>query len=319
METTTNSSTSLLTRGQQYSVKDLCDAYMAQYDGRDETISRRMLFWAERFDNRPATEITEDDILDGLDALKERGVLRNVAGKGHKANVQPLGRAMKPSTINRYRFAIQAVYVWATRRRLLPKGFVHPLKDIPQEREDNARIRFLSADEYSRLLAASRVCAWPKLYALIQLAVTTGARKGALLGLRWQDIDLDNGRGYVERTKNGQPQVLVLLPDVVSELRKIRNGAPDGELVFSGRQKAKASNFTHTWAAVLKEARLNDGTVCFHTLRHTHASWLAQNGATLVEIADSMGHKSLVMTQRYSHLCVSHRESLVGRVFAQAA
>lgn len=319
METTANGSTGLLTRGQQYSVRDLLDAYMAQYAGRDNTIARRMLFWADRFGNRPAIEITEDDILDGLDALKERGALRNVAGKGHASNVQRLGRPIQPSTINRYRFSLQSVYVWAIRKRLLPKGFVHPLKDIRQESVDNARIRFLTADEYSRLLAAARVCAWPKLHALIMLAVTTGGRKGALLGLRWQDIDLDNGRGFVARTKNGQPQVLVLLPDVVCELRKIRNGAPDGELVFSGRQKAKASNFTHTWAEVLKAARLHDGTVCFHTLRHTHASWLAQNGATLVEIADSMGHKSLVMTQRYSHLCVSHRESLVGRVFAQAA
>ena len=151
----------------------------------------------------------------------------------------------------------------------------------------------------------------------IQLAVTTGARKGALIGLRWGDIDLDNGRAYVQRTKNGQPQVLVLLPDVVAEIRKFKRGSPD-ELVFSGREPYKAHNFTHTWAEILRQSRLKDGSVCFHTLRHTHASWLAQNGATLVEIADSMGHKSLVMTQRYSHLCVTHRESLVGRVFAQA-
>lgn len=156
------------------------------------------------------------------------------------------------------------------------------------------------------------------MYVLIQMAVTTGARKGALLGLRWADIDLDNARAYVQRTKNGLPQVLVLLPDVVAELRKIKGGGQD-ELLFGGRDPYKAHNFTHTWEQVLRQCHLKDGTVCFHTLRHTHASWLAQNGATLVEIADSMGHKSLVMTQRYSHLCVSHRESLVGRVFAQAA
>lgn len=89
------------------------------------------------------------------------------------------------------------------------------------------------------------------MYALIKLAVTTGARKVAMIGLRWADIDLDNGRAYVQRTKNGQPQVLVLLPDVVAEIRKFKRGNQD-ELVFCGCEPYRAHNFTHTWGEVLR-------------------------------------------------------------------
>ena len=68
----------------------------------------------------------------------------------------------------------------------------------------------MSPDEYERLLKAARVSNWKKLHVLIKMAVTTGARKGALLGLRWRDIDLANKRAFVERTKNDEPFVMVL-------------------------------------------------------------------------------------------------------------
>jgi len=72
-------------------------------------------------------------------------------------------------------------------------------------------------------------------------------------------------------------------------------------------------NFDSHWRTALKEADITDFR--FHDLRHTCASLLAMNGATLLEIAQVLGHKSISMTQRYSHLCIEHKANLTDRVF----
>jgi site-specific recombinase XerD len=53
----------------------------------------------------------------------------------------------------------------------------------------------------------------------------------------------------------------------------------------------------------------------FHDLRHTTASYLAMSGASLIEIADVLGHKQISVTKRYAHLCIEHKEKLISRVF----
>jgi len=59
----------------------------------------------------------------------------------------------------------------------------------------------------------------------------------------------------------------------------------------------------------------NYRNIRFHDLRHTCASYLAQNGASLLEIADVLGHKQIQMTKRYAHLCVSHKQKLIEKYF----
>jgi integrase len=90
---------------------------------------------------------------------------------------------------------------------------------------------------------------------------------------------------------------------------------PSGRIRWlgSGEKKAllkacKASD----WDKAVKKAEISNFR--FHDLRHTCASYLAQNGATLLQIADVLGHKQLEVTKRYSHLCVDHKQSLVDRV-----
>src|SRR5262249_14225843 len=135
------------------------------------------------------------------------------------------------TTINRYLAILGAVLSWARKRRLLPRQGITPLTEIHREPDNNARIRFLSPDEYQRLLVAARASAWSQLRLLIVLAVTTGARKGTPRALRGRDMNLDTGRALIERTKNDTPHTLVLVPEVVTLLRECR-GKPD-DLVFA--------------------------------------------------------------------------------------
>ena len=172
-------------------------------------------------------------------------------------------------------------------------------------------MRFLSDDETRRLLAACRASIWPRLYALVLAALTTGARKGELLGLHWADVDLDQARAYVGRTKNGEPRVLPLVPGLVDELRKFA-GAPAAWVFAAPRNAEKVFTFEPRWHEALRVAKVR--AFVFHDLRHSCASLLAKNGATLLEIADVLGHKQLQMTKRYSHLATSHKAALVNRV-----
>lgn len=316
MENTTNAVPVPLTRGRTFTLAELADCYMACYDGHDEGQGRRLRYFAGVLGDRLAHELEPDEIQDALDALAARGKVQNIGGRIKNGNLVLTDQPLAPSTLNRYRSTLQACLTWAKKKRLMPKGWTNPVNETEQLREKNARVRYLTPTEYERLIKVAKVSTWHKLPVLIKLAVTTGARKSSLLGLRWQDIDLDSARAHIEQTKNGEPFTLVLLEPIVAELKALRGKAKDSDLVFCGRRPDRVAKFYAVWRAALATAKI-DGA-CFHTLRHTHASWLAQQGASLLAIADSMNHKSLSMTRRYSHLCVDSRASMLNRVFANA-
>jgi integrase len=149
------------------------------------------------------------------------------------------------------------------------------------------------------------------MYALVLLALTTGARKSELLGLCWADIDFERAVAHCGRTKNGDPKALPLVPAVVDELRRFA-GTGNVRVFPSARQKDKPFAFESRFAEALKAARIS--AFRFHDLRHSCASMLASSGATLLEIGDVLGHRQLAMTRRYSHLTTQHKAALVNRV-----
>ncbi len=304
-----------LTRGQTFTFSQLADAYMATYAGRDNSQGMRLRFFVEFFGHKLAHTLDGDDIADALDDLQRRGRLHYKGGATKRADsIVGTNEPLKPATLNRYRATVAGVLTWAKKRRLMPKGWTNPVGETARMAEDNARTRYLSEDEYQRLLKVSRLSYWPRLHVLIKLAVTTGQRRGVLMDMRWGDIDLEKRRAYVKRTKNGEPFVMVLQSDVCDELTAIKGGSHDDELVFHGRYKDRPKNFDKAWSTALRDARIEGA--CFHSLRHTHASWLAMQGVPILAIADSLGHKSLAMTKRYSHLCVDSRAEILEKIFS---
>lgn len=294
---------------------ELVDLYMAAYDGRDATRAQRLAWWVAQLGAVPLQDLSDDHVHAALEGLANQHS-RYFAGKD--ADGRPVYRAKKrplaPATINRYHASLASVITWAIRRRIAPKGYVHPCRAVERRPENNARLRFLDDDECSRLLQACRAAPWPRLYVLVLMALTTGARKGELTGLTWGDVDLDRAEAYVGRTKNGDPRVLPLVPAVVEELTRFKAGA--GSLVFRAVRRAdRVCTFEPHFREALRVARIRGAT--FHTLRHSAASMLARNGATLVEIGDLLGHRQLAMTKRYSHLAVAHKAALVNRVLGE--
>jgi len=312
-----------LQRGEQFKFSALADTFMASYAGRDPTFSNKLHFFTQLLGDIIASEIDADHVEDCLNALRKRGKLHYRAGTKPGGTGELTYKPLADATINRYRCTLQSVLTWARKKRLMPKGWLNPVNETERMPGENMRKRYLKPDEYERLLKITRISQWKKLTAIVMLAVTTGARRGTLLGLKWKDVDLDRGEAFIQRTKNGEPFVLILMNDVVSELKKFRGKGIAEEYVFCGQNPHKPANFNSAWNRALIDARLEntketpaDEKLVFHSLRHTHASWLAQQGAPLLAIADSMGHKSLSMTKRYSHLCIDSRKEMICKTFA---
>lgn len=303
---------SLPQRAGDLTMRALIDLYMGQYAGRDTARSYRLGWWQARVGDVQLQHLSDDDVHAALEDLAQQRS-RFYAGKDvdgnaiHKDKRKPISGA----TVNRYSASLAAVITWSIKRRIAPKGYVHPCRSVERKTESSGRTRFLSDDERERLLEACRASTWPKLYLLVLTALTTGARKSELLGLTWADVDLERATATVGRTKNGDPKVLPLVPSVIEEMRKFPRTV--AHRVFAGTFKpAQAYSFEQRWKTALQAAHIRGFR--FHDLRHSCASMLAQNGATLLEIGDLLGHRQLSMTKRYSHLTVGHKAALVNRV-----
>jgi integrase len=200
------------------------------------------------------------------------------------------------------------VFSYACREFDLPDN---PVQHIRSKPENNERIRFLSDDERARLFKACKASQWSKLHLLVLMAITTGARKSELLNLTFSDIDFERQTAYVQTSKNGQPRVLPLTNEVLAELNKFKS--QEASLIFNSELKPdRPMCFTKQWKKALVQAEIKDFR--YHDLRHSCASLLAQSGASLLEIAEVLGHKQIQVTKRYSHLCIDHKTRLINKV-----
>lgn len=288
----------------------LADAVVAAYTGRDAAFANRLGYWIAFFGDRPVTSLTTDDVEDGVDALVKRGQHKVMSwGRGKPAEVRATGKPLAPSTVNRYLSTLGTAFKDMKRLRLLPRGFVNPMRGVGRMGEGEGRTVTVTVDDVKRLVAACRVSRNRRLAALVAMACTTGWRLGSLQALRWQDVDLKAGLADTLRTKNGTPHRAPLLPWVVEELKRMKPElAQPGDRVFEQR------NFKRAWVSALKLADLpQDWT--FHHCRHIAASILAQSGASVVTIMQALNHKTPLMAMRYSHLNVDSLRESIGRAW----
>ena len=196
-----------------------------------------------------------------------------------------------------------------------------PTLKVSKPKEPRGRTRFLMEEceidgvgERTRLLSACKKSDNPYLYTVVVLALSTGMRRGEIMGLRWGDVDLNAGRITLKQTKNGEIRVIPLAShakELVTHHARIR--AIDTDLLFPSKTvRHKPQELDASWRAALKAARIDDFK--FHDLRHSAASYLAMNGATLAEIAEVLGHKTLQMVKRYAHLSEGHTARVVARM-----
>jgi integrase len=153
--------------------------------------------------------------------------------------------------------------------------------------------------------------------ALVLLAISTGARRGGLIRLKWTDVTLDTPapQAIIPDTKNGDPRRLPLVGRALEAIKALKRKNKDrSRFVFpsrSGPDKPFQAFDAH-WYAALAIAGITDFR--FHDLRHTCASYLAGQGSSLLEIADVLGHRTMAMVKRYSHLAQEHKTAVIERM-----
>jgi len=164
---------------------------------------------------------------------------------------------------------------------------------IRTEKEPQGRIRWLEPDEEARLLAACGGSRSPELLPLATLAIETGARRGELLGLTWDRVDMSRGVIRIEESKSGKRRDIPMRQVVYNVLAGLPE--PHEGRVFKTRSLRNA--FEHA----VTRAKL-DAPLRFHDLRHSFASWFVMRGGRLQTLQAILGHADIKMTLRYAHL-----------------
>ena len=218
------------------------------------------------------------------------------------------GDKRSPSTVVRYMAALSHVFTIAIKEW----GWLDdsPMRKVTKPKEPRGRVRFLSDSERERLLAACKESNSPYLYPATVLALSTGGRRMEILGLNWESINFTRSVITLHETKNGERRVLPLAGHALALIKDLANKRnPDCDLVFPGKNFKTPADIRTPWENALKRAEINDFK--FHDLRHSCASYLVMNGASLAEIAEILGHKTLQMVKRYAHLSDSHTSKVV--------
>ena len=152
------------------------------------------------------------------------------------------------------------------------------------------------------------------------LSLHSGLRAGEIFKLTWADIDIDRGTMFIRDPKNVKNRY-AYMTEVVKAMLTTRKAEKDAkaklsknkdekvsDLVFPSRKSEQAERISKTFSRVVDGLKLNEGRtdarqrVVYHSLRHTYASWLAQDGVNLFTIKELLGHSQISMTERYSHL-----------------
>jgi site-specific recombinase XerD len=208
-----------------------------------------------------------------------------------------------PATPNRYRALLSLTYRLAIRNGKVKEN---PARLVPHRLEDNARIRFLSVDEETALRKAIETRC-PEQMPEFDLALNTGLRLSEQYGLLWGNVSLPRRTLTIPRSKNGTTRHVPLNQAAVKALENLRKQYPASELVCGGAREPR-----RWFEPVLKDAKI--ANFSWHCLRHTFASRLVMAGVDIRTVQELLGHKTIGMTVRYSHLAPKHTLAAVERL-----
>lgn len=280
----------------KHTLAELIDKYIAEKlperRTNQQSFKAQLLWWKDKIGSYILSDITSKLLSDCRNDLVKEPSKRATINQTNKSG----------ATVNRYMAALSIVLTKAYKEWEWIEE--NPMLKVDKCKETRGRTRFLSAEEQKALLDA---CAETHnlLHLLVILALATGARQGELTGLKWENVKFDdsdnNATLLLMDTKNKEHRSVTIdgVPyNHLKEYSKIRR--IDTKYVFPRKDGKAPYDLRKQWYKALEKAGIKDFR--FHDLRHTTASNLAMNGASLRDIAEILGHKTMQMTQRYSHL-----------------
>jgi integrase len=290
-----------------------------------ERIAKETLTYSEYFKKLyyPEAKINKDRRSYTREESLHRLWVKPVIGKMPFKNIKPfhlekVKKSMKDAGLSprsmQYALAVvRQVFNHAIQNGVF-KG-THPVRFVKKPKVDNKRMRFLTPTEAQTLMADLKKRS-AKLYEMACLALHCGLRAGEIFNLTWGCIDFDTNSILLVDTKGGRNRTVYMTELVKQILESKKIGKPT-DLVFLNRKGNKVAEISNAFGRAVNEMGLNEGIkddrmkVIFHTLRHTYASWLVQNGVDLYTVKELMGHSTLAMTERYAHLANENLKNAV--------
>lgn len=259
--------------------REVCNEYLSRWNKKDyQGQMQQVNYWCEVFGDRIMTDIDIFDLREYVDSMIDEG--------------------QRTTTINRNKAVLSSVYKFALSRGYVDANIV---RNVVVDDDTKRRDRVLSDDERQRLLKACKESHWNKLYLLVLMAMTTGARKGELMNLRWCDVSFKDNTGYLGDSKNGTSRELHFAPVVITELKRFPE-IGTGLIFPSDEKPSQPMDFRKVWSKALKAENISekdilnpDGSIkiekfTFHCLRHGFYSALSDSGKEFNQIAKLAGH-----------------------------
>lgn len=232
------------------------------------------------------------------------------AKKKLSRNKTKRGALRAPATINRYHASLSKLFTCTMRWGWAASN---PMRLIEKGREPDGRDRFLSEDELTALLKATAASRDPYLDIFVKLALTTGGRYSEVMGLTWANVSFDRATLTFRKTKNKESRTVPLVEPAMTAVATLyESRRTDTDLLFAWSKPDRPKDIRRGWSNAIAAAGILDFTP--HDLRHTCASYLAMNGASPSELAAVLGHKTLAMVKRYSHVSEVHTADLVRKM-----
>ena len=270
--------------------REISDEYLLRWNKKDyQGQMQRINYWCLIFGHRIMTDVDIFDLREHIDTMIDGG--------------------QRLTTINRKKAVLSSLFKFALSRGYVDENIV---RNIVIDDDTKQRDRVLSEDERQRLIKSCQESKWDRLYLLVLMAMTTGARKGELIFLRWSDINFKDSIGFLGDTKNSTNREIHFAPVVMTELKRFQE-VGTGLIFPSAAIPTKQMDFRTAFSNALRIANISekdvlneDGSVrlekfTFHCLRHGFCSALSDADKGINQIAKLAGHKSLQTTMRYIH------------------
>ena len=207
-----------------------------------------------------------------------------------------IAKKLSQSTANRHLALLSMMFNVAIQWDLLDRS---PTKGVKKFKEDDQKQRFLSPEEIGRLYKAMEAEDNKVAVNALKLLLLTGCRREEILKLKWDDVGLESGTIFLPDSKTGSRYVQLN----AAAIKLLQGLERVGKFVFPGRHDGKnkpLNNPRKCFTRVLAAAGIEH--IRLHDLRHTHASILVNQGASLFVVQKALGHSNPITSQRYSHL-----------------
>jgi len=215
-------------------------------------------------------------------------------------------KSVGPATVNRELACLKHMYTKAIEWDYVQ---ANPVKKVKFLKEPPGRLRYLKVDEADKLIKNCNDC----LQSIVITALNTGMRKEEILSLKWQEVDLDNCKITVKKTKNNESRVIPINQTLYKELSALsEHKDKENEYVFSNGNSNRFGDIKKGFSMALTRAGIKD--FHFHDLRHTFGSHMVMQGIDLRTVQQIMGHKDIQTTMRYAHLSPEYVHEAIGRL-----